>query len=238
MASGLDKIGPEALEEVGQKLNAGAGGVALQVLPIINIIAGAIAAVRWHRFVLLGEGANGTPGQVQPVRKEDGKYLWSLLKVTLIAALAVMLAIGIIAGIIAASKMLDGNQVLIAPVTLISFVGYFWAIGLFLRLSLALPDAAMGGEGKVFALFARSAGNTWALAGALLLIGLVAFGGVILWALISYAVISAGASLISILIVAMLYLIFSFFFLMTQITLLSVAYREIIGLPSNGASEV
>ena len=54
MTSGLDKIGPEALEEVEQKLNAGAGGVALQALPIINIIAGAIAAVRWHRFVLLG----------------------------------------------------------------------------------------------------------------------------------------------------------------------------------------
>ena len=71
-----------------------------------------------------------------------------------------------------------------------------------------------------------------------MLIALVVLAGFIVWALISYVVISAGVSLISVLIVAMLYVIFYFFFLMTQITLLSVAYREIIGLPSNGASEV
>lgn len=231
VSAGMDNIDTDALAEIEQRMNAGPSGFVLQVLPIVNIIAAAIAAVRWHRFVLLGEGASGSAGRVQPFRREDRKYLWNLFKVSLVGMLALLVTIGVLSGLYFILLKLGGNSAATLVVFLVTLVGYFWAMGLFLRLSLALPDAAVGGEGKVFDLFRRSAGNTWPLTGALFLIALALLAGAIVWGLISYMIFSAGLSLVGIAIIMVSYVVLYFFFLMTQVTLLSVAYREIIGLP-------
>jgi hypothetical protein len=115
---------------------------------------------------------------------------------------------------------------------------YLLVLGFLLRLMLALPDAAIGQPGKVIGIFPASQGNTWRMVGYGVLIGLIytaiLFGLVLILGLLG-AVIGGGA--IAVLLLGAVGLAAYFYFLMLQITMLSVAYREIVGLPGGHEGE-
>jgi hypothetical protein len=199
------------------------------------LLVGAIAAVRWHRLVLLGEGA-GSP--VRHLRAEDGRYIWTAIKIWLIflsGFVALLLLLVLFSWQNAGPLML-----IVLPVVII---GMFAAGIAFLRMSLALPDAAVGRGGRVRAVFKASSGNGFRLLGfsivlslasliPLLIVGLV---GVIFYLLMEQRGLQNHWIVGSIAYVANVGL--SFYFAMLQITMLSVAYREIIGLPGEPPAE-
>lgn len=208
---------------------------------LMFMLASAVAAVRWHRFVLFGES------RAAFLRFEDARYLWTLVKLFMLTLLAVLIFIGATAGIVyAVSDLIEmpeqaklppfaGFLIFIAIVAL-----YIFIVGLILRLMMGLPDAAVGQSGKIFRAFAATRGNTWRLGGYAVLMGLltllvliaeilivgfflryVLWQSPLVWALV--VVVVAAASY--------------FYFLMLQITMLSVAYREIVGLPGGHEGE-
>jgi hypothetical protein len=209
---------------------------------ILYILASAIAAVRWHRFVLFGEGSGASFGRVRPLRHEDGTYIWTIIRISLIVIAAVLLmgAIFISTGRLAGPRGLGPLNLVVIPIALIA---YGWAVGAYLRLMLALPDAALGLGGRIKFIFGASAGNAWRLFGLFLMIGLlvmIAFTilGVVFgqFALLIQRMGWANSPLMTAIGTAA-YAAIYLYFLMAQITMLSVAYREIIGLPAAPAPE-
>lgn len=231
----------QSMDEIAAAIEAadrGAIGPAYFAGFLIMFLASAVAAVRWHRFVLMGEG-NGVL-----VRAEDGRYIWTFIKVMLlyfVAIVALALVFVGIAGIAGASSD-AGNSGLTSILMLIFGIGivaaYLLVLGILLRLMLALPDAAIGQPGKVIGVFSASQGNTWRMVGYGLLIGLIytviLFGLVLIMGLLG-AVLGGGA--IAVLLLGAVGLAAYFYFLMLQITMLSVAYREIVGLPGGHEGE-
>ncbi len=206
---------------------------------LLIFIATAVAAVRWHRFVLLGDGSASL------LRTEDGRYIWTFIKVMFAYFLflaALMLVFMGIAAVFAAvaSVGTEGSGSLAATFMIVAaplgFLAYLLILALLIRLMLALPDAAIGQPGRVVALFKATHGNTWRILGYMLLIGLIWIPLFVLAAFIIGAVAmlmgTAGGILAGV-----LYLAVYLYFLMTQITMLSVAYREIIGLPGEVPAE-
>jgi len=198
------------------------------------LLAGAVAAVRWHRFVLFGEGAGGAGAAVRALRAEDGSYIWTAIRIWAIVILAV-LAVGTLILLLA-----TGPLVLFAiPII---FIGAIWANVAFLRMSLALPDAAIGRGGRIKLVFSASAGNGMRLFGFAILLGLVCLIPLLAMSVIEGVfqlfVVQRGvadtwpASLVVATLNGAIYL----YFIMLQITMLSVAYREIVGLPQADAA--
>jgi hypothetical protein len=100
---------------------------------------------------------------------------------------------------------------------------------------IALPDAALGQGGRVMEAFRRTRGNSWRLLGAFLILLVTAailmvIAGLVLGAL-------SGIGLVGTVIGDILYAGVYLFSLMVQITMLSVAYREIVGMPGEEVSE-
>jgi len=214
-----------------------------QVVPVflIAVLASAVAAVRWHRFVLLGDGSSPL------LRREDFRYLWTTVKVFFFffLFLIVVSAVGgifvaIIAGTVSAmgGAAGEGGPLALGLLSLVLiplvFVGYALMIGGMLRLMLALPDVAVGVDRGVIDTWRATGGNTWRIAGYALLIYIPMF---IVFAILERLILgtteavadSSGMVIAAttVLLAVALYL----YFLMTQITMLSVAYREIVGLP-------
>lgn len=200
------------------------------------LLAGAVAAVRWHRFVLLGEGAGQAGSAVKALRVEDGTYIWTAIRIWALALLAVLAAGGLL-------LLLTTGPLVLFAIPIIVF-GVIWANVAFLRMSLALPDAAIGRGGRIKLVFAASAGNGMRLLGFSILLSLVC-----LIPLLAMGIVEAvfqlflaqreigdtwAISLISAVLTGAIYL----YFLMLQITMLSVAYREVVGLPGAPSAEL
>lgn len=200
-------------------------------------VASAVAAVRWHRFVLMG-AAGGVL-----LRMEDARYIWTFIKVMLLYFLMAILLFAVVFGIAAVSGIAKegGNPAgagFLGMVLVVGMVvGYLLIIGFFMRLMLALPDAAIGLSGNVRAILKATQGNTWRMVGYAVLIGLlygVMMIGLILILAIVGAVLGTGPALaVSAIVGTAAY----FYFVMLSITMLSVAYREIVGLPGGYEGE-
>ena len=199
------------------------------------LLIGAIAAVRWHRLVLLGEGA-GSP--VRHLRAEDGRYIWTAIKIWLIA-LAAFAAFALVLFLTNWKAM--GPLMLIALPVIIMVM--FAAAIAFLRISLALPDAALGRGGRIREMFKASSGNGFRLFGFSIVLSIASLIP------LAIAFVVAGASYLLLqqrgledhwIVTIIAYIAnagLSLYLLMLQITMLSVAYREIVGLPGTAPAE-
>ncbi|MEX0838551.1 MAG: hypothetical protein WD034_03385 [Parvibaculum sp.] len=235
----------EVLERYREALAAYSMATIVAVV-LAMLLAQAVAAVRWHRFVLLGEG-----GSV-PFRREDLQYVWTTLKILffwILFLLVLSAVVGVIAVIVifaGAALFGDGAPSLAAlgPAGIVllplGVVLNVFMLGVVVRLMLALPDAALGGGQGVLGTFAATSGNTWRISGFALLIYLPVFillavvEGIAGLALTSAAdLIGSIAAVVSAIISLALYL----YLMMTQVTMLSVAYREIVGLPGGHEGE-
>lgn len=228
----------EEIAAAAEAIDRGAMGPAYLGAVIVIFAASAVAAVRWHRFVLMGEHSGVL------LRVEDFRYIWTFIKVLLLYFLLIFVGVFLVFGIqtITTISSESGNTGVagilgIGAVLLVVF-GYLYILGVLLRMMLALPDASIGNPGKVFVTLARSEGNTWRMVGYALLIGiaygLIALGLVVVLSLIA-AALGGGAALT--VLVAAVGLAAYFYFLMLQITMLSVAYRELFGLPGGHEGE-
>ncbi len=186
------------------------------------------AAVRWHRFVLLGERGGPLWGRF------EARYLWTGLKLVLCGILLAV-AGGLLLFLVsfsgeAAGGLASGRvgKILFACIIVAIYFGFtVWLI----RVSIAFPDAALGEGGSIGAAFRRTAGNGWHLLGYSLIIQIPLSIGV---GLVQMALVGALAALLGAsakLVVTVLMLPISLYVAMIGITMLSVAYRELVGLP-------
>lgn len=223
-----------------REIYSGANGLLILVMTLLSAVASAVAAVRWHRLVLLGEGAGGSRTGIKFIRSEDGSYIGALIKIALVGIVA-LLVIGVI---IAVPVMLLGAENMRGVVSLVfglsALVAYLWLISLFMRLMLALPDASVGQGGRLRAVFKASTGNGWRMLGLALILGVITIIGLIVVLFLLGLVVGLlhgagdGVSIVAIIGGVVVYILAYLYFLMTQVTMLSVAYREIIGLPLVG----
>ncbi len=229
---------PEEIAAAAEAVEQAAMGPVYFAAILLMFLASAVAAVRWHRFVLMGEHSGLL------LRREDFRYIWTFIKVLLLYFLLILFGIFLVFGLqsLAGESMKAGNAgvvglLSVAAVLLIIF-GYLYALGIMLRMMLALPGVSIGSASKVFSILSATAGNTWRMVGYALLIGiaygLIALGLVVVLSLIA-AALGGGAALT--VLVAAVGLAAYFYFLMLQITMLSVAYREIVGLPGGHEGE-
>jgi hypothetical protein len=186
------------------------------------------AAVRWHRFVLLGERGGPLWGRF------EARYLWTLIKLTLCGVLimsAVMLFFVLSSYLFAFSKEFLSEKVGVTILVGALMAVYVWLFALFLRASIAFPDVALGKGGSLNAALNHTTGNSWRLLGYVLLIQIPLGIGVGLAQMAIAgalgALIGSSAKIITIL----LMLPISLYVAMIGITTLTVAYRELVGLP-------
>lgn len=225
------------LEALQREIYWGANGFLILLMTLVSAVASAVAAVRWHRLVLLGEGAGGSRQNIKFVRVEDGAYIGAVIKIALVGVVALLL----VGALVAVPVMLLGAEnirgVLSSVIAVLVLATYFWLISLFMRLMLALPDASVGQGGRLRAVFKASTGNGWRMLALALLLGVVTIIGLIVALfLLGLAVglllrADDGVSLVAIIGGVVVYVAAYLYFLMTQVTMLSVAYREIIGSP-------
>ena len=213
---------------------SGGSGLLIVLLAIVVMLLFAACAVRWHRFVLLGErpGAGGAP--LVTWRGEDGRYVITILKLSLVMIFAM---IRVVAGSVIADYLTNGGGGS-GPGALggLLFIGVFFLLMLlFVRISIALPDAALGGRGSVRVTFERTEGNSWRLLGYNILVQLALMVVSLIYGLLATLILGSvfadstngAAMLTSALLNIPIYLYSS----MIGVTMLSVAYREIVGLP-------
>ncbi|MES1990151.1 MAG: hypothetical protein V4441_04260 [Pseudomonadota bacterium] len=228
-----DNGGPdvEAIMAAEAKLQTSTNMVFGSVMQLALAVASAVAAVRWHRFVLLGEGTGGVGG-VQPLRREDGSYVWATIKIFVVLVLLILAFASVLVGI-ASLRLPDAAMSILG---LVSVIAFFWLYLAFFRMMLALPDAALGQGGRLGDMYKASTGNGWRLLGfgfllCLAVITIVALVAALFAAIFTTLGVKVSTSPIALSLIAVAYIAVYLFFLMTQITMLSVAYREIIGLP-------
>jgi len=199
----------------------------------IYLIATAGAAVKWHRFVLVSDEA---AAMNQNITHDAFRYVWVTLKVGFVYVLLLIILTGAIAlgrsfGDVAGSML-----------GLFALAAFFvTGVPVLLRLSLAMPDVALGGSGSLRDIFARTAGmGMHILAYAvLILLGiiLVAFVASVILGLLFAATIGVEAARDPTpsvrLLMDIVKLPVSVFGMMIGVTMLSVAYRELIGLSKN-----
>jgi len=204
---------------------------------VFYYVAVVMAAVRWHRFVLIGD-------RNAPVwSRYDGRYMWTNIKMML-AMIGMILVSSIFfsaaqriyndqTGLPLALKVIGG-----AGLALIFLMLLMWVV----RVSLAFPDAALGGSGKIGNALWRTTGYSWRLLGYFMLILLpLAFAAMIAGKAMEKIIVPAIAPRVTdvagyeAVAAEALLLPLSIYVLMAQVTMLSVAYREIIGLPQSEA---
>lgn len=206
--------------------------VPLAIGAVLLLIVGMLAsAVRWHRFVLLGERSGPLFGAFEL------KYLWVVIKTTFVLICVGLLAgaiIGLIAFVAQSVNVKGelGGALLIFGVVAV----YLFLIYVIVRLSVALPDAAMG-EGSIRKAWNKTRGNGWRLLGYTIIVQLIS---IIVMQIVSAVVnlalgtASETADITAILVSIAIQLPLYVYFLMIGVTMLSVAYREIVGLPGEG----
>ena len=224
-------------------------GNALEGIPVwavvtavaVMMMASAVAAVRWHRFVLLGDASSVF------LRREDFRYVWTTVNLfffVVLFAIAIGLVVGVAAALFAllmggfdaiASSGLTVGILALLSIPLL-FVGYALMLAFVIRLMLALPGAAVGAGKGVIETLRATGGNMWRIAGYTLLIYVPFTIGVVLIQYIVAAALDAAdgaGGVLGAVFAAIVALAVYLYFVMTQITMLSVAYREIVGLPDD-----
>lgn len=199
------------------------------------VVTGFIAAaVRWHRFVLLGERGGPFWGRF------EARYLWTGFKLILCAFLLAFVG-GLLLFLVSFNRASDGGlvsgragEILAACILVAIYFGFtVWLI----RVSVAFPDAALGKGGSIGAAYRRTTGNAWRLLGYSLIVQVPLSIGV---ALVQMAIAGALAAVLGAsakLVVIVLMLPVSLYVAMIGITMLSVAYRELVGLPPEAQGE-
>ena len=219
-----------------------------------------IVAVGFHRFVLLGERHHGVGGTGFEFGRREWLYLWSTLKIALlfVAILALIGSLGttIFMGgkAIASYSAIDLSN-LPPALVFVLMLGYMvltiCALLVVGRLSLVLPHVAIGQPSNLRFIWDHTRGNSWRMIGYMLLISLLASLGVLALLLVNWLLgipmeqtPEALRELLehptSYWIASIVDLPIQIAWVMLTITMLSVAYREIIGLapadaPGQGA---
>ncbi|MDO8838278.1 MAG: hypothetical protein Q7V31_05065 [Parvibaculum sp.] len=218
----------------------------------MNLLASAAMAVRWHRFVLLGESRS------MLLRSEDFRYIWASIKVAVLAAIviaafalvgfAAFLGFGHLApqiiGLTAEETILRDTATVGFTALLALFIlsSGALAIALIFRMALALPGAAVSRMGIASAL-RETRGNSWRILSYVVLVFLAsaafAFITTLVVSVILGALASIGGAMLTISLVAGTTYVAALYayLLMLQVTMLSVAYREIISLPGEVPAE-
>ena len=196
----------------------------------------AAVAVRWHRFVLFGEkpGA-GTPSLGGGLDFGYFRVILKLFFAMIFAAIPVWGATAVVAGF---GVLAPGAATLVGGIAI--FVLFFLLLMLIARISLALPDSAVGGEGSLGTMFDRSKGNSWRLIGyhALITLGLFLISLIYSLVLGLLPIEPTGDDILMFLSASVLLNIpLQLFTSMIGVTSLSVAYREIVGLPGGHEGE-
>jgi hypothetical protein len=138
-------------------------------LAVIDMVIGASIAVVWHRFVLLGEKAQGGAHV-----RLDGR-VWSYLGYGLLMGLGFVVAVAIPVGLLAIIMTVMGNSLtgqnaaLLAPVALFMFLAGLFVL---IRLSPFFPAKALGHSITMSDVWAKTDGNFWRLFGGGLLTAL------------------------------------------------------------------
>jgi hypothetical protein len=196
----------------------------------------AIVAVNFHRFVLLGERGRGAGTGFEFGRKEL-LYLWSLVKIMFILAGAI-LGISVLVGILAIPVVMlakshqadgGGSPLILLSIGVLVYVAILAVfVALMQRLMLALPHVALGNASRIWLIWRETKGNMWRLLGYYMLIILPVTIILVLLPMLKP---------VSLVLFGVLYAPFLALVMMLSITMLSVAYREIIGLPAAAAPE-
>lgn len=227
--------------------------VGLYSLMFVEYFFLSIAAVGFHRFVLLGEGVRGQGGLV--IGRAELLYVWSLIKIGLLFFLlnflTLLAGLGIVAVIwgrdIFSGPTSDGS--VIAIVLFIYLCSIVLVLPLFARSALVLPHVALGNRSEIREIWRRTKGNGLRLAGYFISVVFTATIATFLVLLPVYSLFGIGffsgpEQLIQLrenmpwmLVQYAIGIPFGLIWTMLSITMLSVAYREIIGLPGGeGAS--
>ncbi|MGV8996890.1 MAG: hypothetical protein ACOH12_08095 [Parvibaculaceae bacterium] len=206
----------------------------LVFVAFIALVAATLtAAVQWHRFVLLGERSGPVFGQFKV------EYFWTAVKLGVVGFVVIVSTI-IVLSIPFAFGLLGGSFRALNPFGVLVFIGciYIFLLVWTVRASLALPDVALGGTGSVFNAWEKTEDSSFRLLGYSLLIQIaVLLGTNVIPLLVFLLVKMLSASLITSLegmeriVTSFLCLPLQLYALMIAVTMLSVAYREIIGLP-------
>ena len=200
-----------------------------------------VVAVGFHRFVLLGERHHGVGGTGFEFGRSEWLYIWSGIKIGLL-----FLAFGVVMAIVGApnSGSFDPNSLPSALVGAL-VLGYFAAVLCVMlvigRLVLVLLHVAIGHASELRRIWDLSGGNSWRMIGYMLLISLLASPGVLAMLLINWLLgipmAQTPEALKELLehptsywIASIVDLPIQIAWVMLTITMLSVAYREIIGL--------
>ncbi|MDO8289468.1 MAG: hypothetical protein Q7T44_09650 [Parvibaculum sp.] len=237
MSVGVLKVGMPA-SWLSSWSNIGVFFLALIVL-FVSIVA---AAVHWHRFILLGERDGSLFGEF--------KIAYLLTSVKLVVFASLMLSGGLVMTYFPFSSILQLGLSIYGIVIAVCLVfGIYLAVLLWLvRASLALPQAALSSSRSIVSVWDKSEGNSWRLLGATLLIQL--FAGLLYWVFnwifahigrlaLPSKVLQPQSEYVST--VSFIWDLVSvpldIYVMMLGVTILSVAYREIIGLPAATAPD-
>jgi len=216
--------------EIGQVKMDAAVSFQIAMCFVVYIIATAGAAVKWHRCVLVSDEA---AVMNRNIAHDAFRYVWVTIKVGFVYVLLLIILTG---AITLAGSLGDVAGRMLSLFALAAF--FVTGIPALLRLSMAMPDVALGGAGSLRDMFARTAGMGMQILAYAVLILL----GIILVAVIASTVLGiVFAATVGLeaardpspsvrLLMDIAKLPVSVFGMMIGVTMLSVAYRELIGL--------
>jgi hypothetical protein len=204
------------------------------------------AAVRWHRFVLIGERPSHPVASFWGLNQT--RYFLNMFKLMILmgvlfaatafavfgAGAGLATAFGGIEGMSAGGKL--GFFILALIAVLALYLAFIYLVA---RLSISFPAAAVGQDGSFREAMENTKGNEWRLLGYTLLVQFTVVlavmifgaivggvGGIVIGSIAQPADVPRLLKYLNILLLpATLYQ------LMIGVTMLSVAYREIVGLP-------
>ncbi|HEX7776363.1 MAG TPA: hypothetical protein VF449_07525 [Parvibaculum sp.] len=232
IAPALNRLSSYSSTEAKQAVATQIGGAAFFV-GLSLLLCTPMMAVGFHRFVLLGEKARGLLRTGFGIGRRELLYLWASLLVGIALMMPVIIT-GLITGTAAAALIpVDGagKDDVLAHVALAAFPltamllvgGLFWG-----KWMLVLPHVALGNSSSLRFVWEQTRGNSWRLLFYSVLVYLPV--GLMLGA---SQVIQAMSPAAGILFDTPIFVLTA----MLTITYLSVAYREIIGLPAAAAPE-
>lgn len=209
------------------------------------------AAVRWHRFVLLGERPSGLSSLSLFWGTKETRYLWTWLKLSGVLALIGLVLVMLVMLAAMGGENVGGWHTTEGKRT--ASIAAFLALGIgclalpyfVMRMSVAFPDAAIGQQGGIAKAWESTAGNAWRLWGYGVLVQFLAMavtwcGGFAMGLVMGLFFLLTRLNMVELAtkIAVTLTLPFMLFQLMAMVTMLSVAYREIVGLPADAAAEL
>ncbi|MDO5648941.1 hypothetical protein [Paracoccus sp. (in: a-proteobacteria)] len=149
-----------------------ANGFALYLITIvvIGLLCFVVVAVNWHRFVLLGERQGIVPRLTGRATRDYVITSIVIMLLIVLMGMAVMLIVALIVPGLMASGMIDysvaqagigpnAGGVVINVFTITVFAANVIVTAVSLRLSVALPAAAVGGNRKIRAALSATSGH-------------------------------------------------------------------------------